>query len=73
MLSAGPLRITQIYYEIGWAEQMGIILHRSARRDGYLSRLVAEGWLELGSAPNDPNAGYRAGASEESKSAKSAQ
>ena len=41
---------------------LGNMLHRSARhlRDGYLSRLVSEGRLELTGSPNDPNVAYRA-------------
>ncbi len=42
--------------------ELGEMLHRSARhlRDGYLSRLVDEGRLELTGSPNDPNVAYRA-------------
>ncbi|MCX6033088.1 MAG: hypothetical protein NT169_27865 [Chloroflexi bacterium] len=37
------------------------MLHRSGRhlRDGYLSRLVDDGRLELSGSPNDPNVAYR--------------
>ncbi len=50
---------------------LGRILHRSARhlRDGYLSRLVAEGRLELTSSPNDPNVAYRVRSDERARSA----